>query len=146
MKDNAHATACIDDCRVVTLDKHHHENGNLSVAENGAEFPFRIRRVFYVYDVPGGTDRGGHSHYGCHQFIIAASGSFDIVLDDGTARRTVTLNRSNVGLHVVPGIWVELRNFSSGSVCLSLGSDVYEPEDYVRDYGDFLKLTASKRK
>lgn len=146
MKSNTHATASINDCRVLTLDRHHHENGNLSVVENGGGLPFDVRRVFYVYDVPGGTDRGGHSHHHCHQFIIAASGSFDIEIDDGKNKLTVTLNRSNIGLYVSPGIWVGLRNFSSGSVCLTLASDVYDPDDYVRNYDEFLCLTADKRK
>ena len=146
MKSNTHATASINDCRVLTLDRHHHENGNLSVVENGGGLPFDVRRVFYVYDVPGGTDRGGHSHHHCHQFIIAASGSFDIEIDDGKNKLTVTLNRSNIGLYVFPGIWVGLRNFSSGSVCLTLASDVYDPDDYVRNYDEFLRLTADKRK
>lgn len=146
MNNDAHHHTTTDDCRLLTLDKHHHENGNLSVVENGEAFPFRVRRVFYVYDVPGGTDRGGHSHHCCHQFIVAASGSFDITLDDGKKKQTVTLNRSNIGLHVAPGIWVELRNFSSGSVCLTLCSDPFRPDDYVRDYNEFLQLTASKRK
>lgn len=146
MKSNTHATASINDCRVLTLDRHHHENGNLSVVENGGGLPFDVRRVFYVYDVPGGTDRGGHSHHHCHQFIIAASGSIDIEIDDGKNKLTVTLNRSNIGLYVSPGIWVGLRNFSSGSVCLTLASDVYDPDDYVRNYDEFLRLTADKRK
>lgn len=130
----------LDDCRLLTLDRHHHENGNLSVVENGDGFPFRVSRVFYVYDVPGGTDRGGHSHRACHQFIVAASGSFDLEIDDGHDRRTVTLNRSHIGLYVPPGIWVGLRNFSSGSVCLTLASDPYDESDYVRDYDEFKTL------
>ena len=125
---------------------YHHENGNLTVVENGKDFPFEVQRVFYIYDVPGGTDRGGHSHRRCHQFIVAVSGSFDLEIDDGVSRRTVTLNRSNIGLYVAPGIWVGLRNFSSGSVCLTLASDPYDEADYVRDYDEFLNLTANKRK
>lgn len=144
-KDN-HATVSVDDCRLLTLDRHHHENGNLTVVENGKDFPFEVQRVFYIYDVPGGTDRGGHSHRRCHQFIVAVSGSFDLEIDDGVSRRTVTLNRSNIGLYVAPGIWVGLRNFSSGSVCLTLASDPYDEADYVRDYDEFLNLTANKRK
>ncbi len=146
MKSNSHATASINDCRLITLDRHHHENGNLSVVENGDGFPFEVRRVFYFYDVPGGTDRGGHSHHNCHQFVIAASGSFDLEIDDGKNKLTVTLNRSNTGLYVAPGIWVGLHNFSSGSVCLTLASDTYDPDDYVRNYDEFLRLTADKRK
>lgn len=140
MKDDQFALSTVGDCRLITLDKHHHENGNLSVAENGDDFPFRIKRVFFIYDVPGGTDRGSHCHIDCHEFVVAASGSFDFLIDDGREKRVVTLNRSNVGLHIVPGIWVELRNFSSGSVCLTMASDTFDPGDYVHDYGEFLKL------
>ena len=146
MENDNHATVSVDDCRLLTLDRHHHENGNLTVVENGKDFPFEVQRVFYIYDVPGGTDRGGHSHRRCHQFIVAVSGSFDLEIDDGVSRRTVTLNRSNIGLYVAPGIWVGLRNFSSGSVCLTLASDPYDEADYVRDYDEFLNLTANKRK
>ena len=121
MENDNHATVSVDDCRLLTLDRHHHENGNLTVVENGKDFPFEVQRVFYIYDVPGGTDRG-------------------------VSRRTVTLNRSNIGLYVAPGIWVGLRNFSSGSVCLTLASDLYDEADYVRDYDEFLNLTANKRK
>lgn len=107
MENDNHATVSVDDCRLLTLDRHHHENGNLTVVENGKDFPFEVQRVFYIYDVPGGTDRGGHSHRCCHQFIVAVSGSFDLEIDDGVSRRTVTLNRSNIGLYVAPGYgWV----------------------------------------
>lgn len=142
---DSHSTSKLDDCRLITLDTNHHENGNLSVVENAGEFAFTVKRVYYIYDVPGGADRGGHSHYQCHRFIVAVSGSFDVVIDDGVERRTVTLNRSNIGLHVVPGVWIELNNFSSGSVCLSLASELYDADDYVRDYQKFLLLTKNKR-
>ena len=115
------------------------------MVENAGGFAFTVKRVYYIYDVPGGAERGGHSHYRCHRFIVAVSGSFDVVIDDGVERRTVTLNRSNVGLHVVPGVWIELNNFSSGSVCLSLASELYDADDYVRDYQKFLLLTKNKR-
>ena len=143
---DSHSTSKLDDCRLITLDTNHHENGNLSVVENAGEFAFTVKRVYYIYDVPGGAERGGHSHYRCHRFIVAVSGSFDVVIDDGVERRTVTLNRSNIGLHVVPGVWIELNNFSSGSVCLSLASELYDADDYVRDYQKFLLLTKNKRK
>lgn len=146
MTQDQHKISSIDACRLVTLDKHHHENGNLSVVENGIQLPYAVKRVYYVYDVPGGVERGGHSHRECHEFIIAASGSFDIEIDDGAAKRVVTLNRSNIGLHVVPGIWRVLNNFSSGSVCLVLASEGYEEADYVREYAEFETLTSSKRK
>lgn len=142
---DSHSTSKLDDCRLITLDTNHHENGNLSVVENAGVFAFTVKRVYYIYDVPGGAERGGHSHYRCHRFIVAVSGSFDVVIDDGVERRTVTLNRSNVGLHVVPGVWIELNNFSSGSVCLSLASELYDADDYVRDYQKFLLLTKNKR-
>lgn len=142
---DSHSTSKLDDCRLITLDTNHHENGNLSVVENAGEFAFTVKRVYYIYDVPGGAERGGHSHYRCHRFIVAVSGSFDVVIDDGVERRTVTLNRSNIGLHVVPGVWIELNNFSSGSVCLSLASELYDADDYVRDYQKFLLLTKNKR-
>lgn len=142
---DSHSTSKLDDCRLITLDTNHHENGNLSVVENAGGFVFTVKRVYYIYDVPGGAERGGHSHYRCHRFIVAVSGSFDVVIDDGVERRTVTLNRSNIGLHVVPGVWIELNNFSSGSVCLSLASELYDADDYVRDYQKFLLLTKNKR-
>ena len=142
---DSHSTSKLDDCRLITLDTNHHENGNLSVVENAGGFAFRVKRVYYIYDVPGGAERSGHSHYRCHRFIVAVSGSFDVVIDDGVVRRTVTLNRSNIGLHVVPGVWIELNNFSSGSVCLSLASELYDADDYVRDYQKFLLLTKNKR-
>ena len=142
---DSHSTSKLDDCRLITLDTNHHENGNLSVVENAGGFALTVKRVYYICDVPGGAERGGHSHYRCHRFIVAVSGSFDVVIDDGVERRTVTLNRSNIGLHVVPGVWIELNNFSSGSVCLSLASELYDADDYVRDYQKFLLLTKNKR-
>lgn len=99
--------------------------------------PFAVNRVFYLYDVPGGTGRAGHAHRRSHQLLIAASGSFDVLTDDGYSRRSVSLNRPYYGLHVVPGIWAELSNFSSGSICLVLSCSPYEPEEYVRDYSEF---------
>ena len=140
MKNDFHGVTDINSCQIITLDRHHHENGNLSVVENDKELPFTVKRAFYVYDVPGGTDRGGHSHRHCHQFIVAARGSFDLEIDDGNEKRTITLNRSNIGLYIAPGIWVGLRNFSSGSVCLTLCSDAFDEADYVRDYSEFLSL------
>lgn len=144
MKGDTHKSSSVNDCRLITLDKHHHENGNLSVVENGRQLPYDVNRVYYLYDVPGGVERGGHSHRHCHEFILAVSGSFDIEIDDGREKRKVSLNRSNCGLHVVPGIWRVLNNFSSGSVCLVLASDCYDEADYVRDYGEFKQLTANK--
>lgn len=128
------------DCSTIQIDKHHHEKGNISVVENGSTIPFSVKRVYYLYDVPGGESRGGHAHKELQQLIIAASGSFNVTLDDGNVKRIFTLNRPYQGLLVVPGIWRELDDFSSGSVCLVLASHLYEASDYIRDYNDFLKL------
>jgi dTDP-4-dehydrorhamnose 3,5-epimerase-like enzyme len=112
--------------------------GNLSVIEKTI-IPFEIKRVYYLYDVPSDSSRGGHAHIDLQQFLIALSGSFDVVLDDGSQKHTITLNRPNKGLYIPNGIWRELDNFSAGSVCLSLVSDVYKEEDYIREYNQFLK-------
>ena len=119
----------VEDCPVITLDKHTHPNGSITVVENNITLPFEVKRVFYLYDVPGGEERGGHSHYELHQFIIAVSGSFDVVIDDGVDRKTVTLNRPYYGLWVKPGIWSELNNFSSGAVTLVLASGFYDENE-----------------
>lgn len=126
------------DCSILTLDKHHTQKGNLSVIENGKMVPFDIRRVYYLYDIPGGGSRGAHAHKELFQLLIAASGCFDVTLDDGIVKRTFTLNRPYQGLLIVPGIWRELNNFSSGSVCLVLASLLYDENDYIRDYDNFL--------
>jgi len=125
------------DCSIIGLDKHSHEKGNISIVENGLEGPFDINRVYYLYDIPGGEDRGAHAHKELRQLIIAASGSFDIVLDDGNVKRSITLNRPYIGLLVVPGIWRELVNFSSGSICMVLASHKYDENDYIRVYKEF---------
>lgn len=126
------------DCSIVELDKHHHEKGNITVVENGVSVPFGIKRVYYLYDVPGGESRGGHAHKDLYQLIVAASGSFTVTLDDGKVRRTFLLNRPYQALMVVPGIWRTLDDFSSGAVCLVLASACYTEEDYIRNYSDFL--------
>ena len=126
------------DCSMVELDKHHHAKGNISVVENGKTIPFEIRRTYYLYDIPGGESRGGHAHKDLRQLFVAASGSFTVTLDDGNVKRTFVLNRPYQGLLVVPGIWRTLDDFSSGSVCLVLASRVYEENDYIRDYQDFI--------
>lgn len=126
------------DCTVIEIDKNNHEKGNISVIENGVSIPFDIKRVYYLYDVPGGQLRGGHAHKELYQLIIAASGSFNVLLDDGNVKRTFTLNRPYQGLYIVPGIWRELNDFSSGSVCLVLASEHYDEKDYLRDYNDYL--------
>lgn len=127
------------DCTMIEFSKNHREKGNLTVVQNEKEIPFDVKRCYYLYDVPGGEERGGHSHKQLKQLIIAASGSFDVRLDDGQVKRTFTLNRPYHGLFVVPGIWRDLDNFSSGSVCLVLASEVYQKEDYIRDYNEFLE-------
>ncbi len=141
-----HSETCIKDCRIITLKKHHHANGNLTAVNNGVELPFELKRTFYIYDVPGGAERGGHSHYTCHEFIIAISGSFDVTVDDGNDKYTFTLNRPNQGLLVAPGIWRTLQNFSSGSVCLALASHHFDEKDYVREYDQFLQLKGKLHK
>lgn len=128
------------DCTIIELDKHHSDRkGNITVVENNLTIPFEVKRTYYLYDIPGGEERGAHAHKELRQLIVAASGSFDVVLNDGNVKRTFTLNRPYQGLLVVPGIWRELNNFSSGSVCLVLASHPYEAEDYIRDYGEFLE-------
>lgn len=127
------------DCSIIEMPKHSHEKGNITVVENGMTVPFNVRRAYYLYDVPGGQERGGHAHKELYQLIIAASGSFDVVLDDGGIKRTFTLNRPYRGLYIVPGIWRELNNFSSGAVCLVLASMLYDENDYIRDYKEFLR-------
>lgn len=129
------------DCSIIELDKHHSERmGNLSVVQNGDTVPFDVKRVYYLYDVPGGESRGSHAHRELSQLIIAASGSFRVTLDDGNVKRGFILNRPYHGLYVKPGIWRDLDDFSSGAVCMVLASEVYQPEDYIRDYNDFLEF------
>ncbi|MDX9694351.1 MAG: FdtA/QdtA family cupin domain-containing protein [Bacteroidales bacterium] len=129
------------DSSIIELDKHHSDRkGNITVVENNKTIPFDVKRAYYLYDIPGGEERGAHAHKELRQLIIAASGSFDVVLNDGNVKRTFTLNRPYQGLLVVPGIWRELNNFSSGSVCLVLASHSFEAEDYIRDYNDFINF------
>ncbi len=126
------------DCSVIDLGKISFEQGNLTVVENDEQFPFRVKRVFYLYDIAGGESRGAHSHKECHQFLIAASGSFEVLLDDGLYKRQVFLNRPNLGLHIPPNIWASEMNFSSGAICLVLASHTYDESDYIRNYVDYL--------
>jgi len=133
-------TMPMNDCKIIDLPKITDPRGNLTFVEGGSHIPFDIRRVYYLYDVPGGAERGGHAHKALHQLIIAMSGSFDVVLDDGTEKKRIHLNRSYYGLYVCPMIWRELDNFSSGSVCLVLASNSYEESDYYRDYHDYLNV------
>ena len=126
-------------CGIVDLPKISDPRGNLTYIEGQRHVPFDIRRVYYLYDVPGGAERGGHAHRQLHQLLIAMSGSFDVVLDDGREQKRVHLNRSYIGLYVCPMIWRELDNFSSGSVCMVLASNTYDEADYFRDYQTFLQ-------
>lgn len=145
MTQDFHKISHIADCRLIHLAKHHHENGNLSVVESNNELPFTIKRIYYLYDVPGGEERGGHSHKQCYEYITAVSGSFDITIDDGCESLTIQLNRSDMGLLVTPGIWRVLNNFSSGSVCLVIASEEFDEADYVRNIEEFKKLTENKQ-
>lgn len=138
---NSNKRYTVDDCLVINLPKHVRPNGNLTVAENPALVPFDVKRIYYLYDVPAGEERGGHAHRELQQILIAVSGSFDVLIDDGENRRTVSLNRPFKGLHIRPGIWRELNNFSSGAVCLVLASEHYDEEDYIRNYSDFIQYT-----
>lgn len=134
----------VDNCKLVELPKITDPRGNLTFIEGGDHIPFDIQRVYYLYDVPGGAERGGHAHKGLHQLIIAMSGSFDVVLDDGKNKKRVHLARSYYGLYVCPMIWRELDNFSSGSVCMVLASNKYDEADYYRNYNEFMKDRWSK--
>jgi len=134
----------IERCTIVNLPKITDPRGNLTFVEPERHIPFDIQRVYYLYDVPGGAERGGHAHKALHQLIIAMSGSFDVVLDDGSDKRRFHLNRSYHGLYVCPMIWRELDNFSSGSVCLVLASNRYDENDYYRSYGDYLAAQGLK--
>jgi hypothetical protein len=127
------------DCSILELIKIENRSGNITPVTNNVNLPFDIKRVFYTYDIPGGESRGAHAHKECHQFLVAASGSFEIALDDGINKRTVLLNRPFYGLHVPPGIWAAEQGFSSGSVCLVLASHKYDEADYIRSYKEFLK-------
>ena len=129
----------IYDCVILPLDKIHNRAGNITIVEGQKNFPFEVKRIYYLYDIPGGGDRGGHAHKELRQLIVAAGGSFDVLLDDGENKKVVTLNRPNYGLLVVPGIWRELMEFSSGAICLVLASSEYKEDDYIRSHAAFLK-------
>jgi dTDP-4-dehydrorhamnose 3,5-epimerase-like enzyme len=130
----------IYNCNVVHLPKIHNRAGNITALENTCNVPFEVKRVYYLYDIPGGEARGGHAHKELQQFIISVSGAFDVLLDDGLNKKIVHLDRPYIGLHVVPGIWRELLNFSSGAVCLVLASHKYNEKDYIREYAKFLNF------
>lgn len=135
----------LDNCHLLELPKIFDPRGNLTFIEGSHHIPFDIKRVYYTYDVPGGSDRGAHAHRRLHQLIIAMSGSFDVVLDDGFDKKRFHLNRSYFGLYVCPMMWRELDNFSSGSVCLVLASELFDSDDYYRDYKLFLTDAKVKR-
>ncbi len=126
------------DCTLVRLSQIRNRAGNITPFTSNREVPFEIKRVFYLYDIPAGESRGAHAHKQCHQFLVAASGSFEILLDDGSTERVVQLNRPFYGLHIPPGIWASEINFSSGSICLVMTSQRYDPADYIRDYNEYL--------
>ena len=128
------------DCSIINISKVRNEAGNIAIVENEKNIPFNVKRLYYLYDIPGGESRGGHAHYDLEQFIIAVSGSFEVILDDGENKKRITLNRPDMALHIVPGLWRELDNFSSGSICLILASHKYDEKDYIRDYPEFLNL------
>ena len=130
----------IFNCNLVELQKIKNRAGNLSVVENSNSSPFDIARVYYIYDVPGGSDRGGHAHKDLEQYVIAVSGAFDIQLDDGKNKKTVRLDRPFLALHIKKGIWRETRNFTSGAICMVIASHKYDYQDYIHDYEDFLKF------
>jgi hypothetical protein len=131
-------------CNVLTLPKIHNRAGNITALNNSLDIPFDVNRVYYLYDVPGGEDRGGHAHKELQQLIVAAGGSFDITIDDGRNKKTVSLNRPYYGLHIIPGIWRNLTNFSSGAICLVLASHRYDANDYIRDYEEFIHIKTCK--
>jgi hypothetical protein len=128
------------ECNLLHLKQIGDRNGHITSINNNIDLPFATKRIFYLYDIPGGESRGAHAHKQCHQFLVATSGSFEVLLDDGKTKRQVLLNRPDIGLHIPPGIWASEINFSSGSICLVLASHEYDESDYIRDYEDFLKF------
>jgi hypothetical protein len=127
------------DCSIIELPRIENRAGNITPVHGTINLPFDIKRVFYTYDIPGGEARGAHAHKQCHQFLVAASGSFEVVLDDGKNKRTILLNRPFYGLHIPPGVWSSEQGFSSGSVCLVLASHAYDAADYIREYDEFIR-------
>jgi oxalate decarboxylase/phosphoglucose isomerase-like protein (cupin superfamily) len=126
------------DCSIYELPKIKNRAGNITPVHNNIEIPFNVKRIFYLYDIPGGESRGAHAHKECHQFLIAASGSFEVLLDDGKTKRIVQLNRPYVGLHIPPGVWASEINFSSGAICLVMASHTYNESDYIRTYDAYI--------
>lgn len=130
--------ATVFDCGILHLPRIYNRAGNITPIENFQQVPFAIKRIYYLYDIPGGESRAAHGHRELEQLIVAASGSFDITIDDGKNKKTIQLNRPYIGLHIKPGIWRDISNFSSGAICLVLASELYSEADYLRDYADFI--------
>lgn len=128
------------DCSIINLPKIENRAGNITPIHNSLELPFDIKRLFYLYDIPGGESRGAHAHKECHQFLVALSGSFEVLLNDGSVERIIQLNRPYYGLHIPPMVWAKEINFSSGVICLALASHLYDEKDYIRDYTEYLKI------
>lgn len=131
-------TKTVFDCDLIYLPKIFNRSGNITPIHNNNEIPFSIKRIFYLYDIPSGENRGAHAHKDCHQFLLAVSGSFEVLLDDGRIKRLIQLNRPHIGIHIPPGVWASELNFSAGSVCLVLASHIYDEQDYIRNYNDYL--------
>ena len=129
----------IEDCQLIEINQIGDRRGHITVVENNEQVPFQVKRIYYLYDVPSGEERGGHAHKELQQLIVAASGSFDVIVDDGINKKTFSLNQPTKGLYFPAGLWREINNFSSGSICLVLASQVYQKEDYIRIYKDFVK-------
>ncbi|AKD01955.1 FdtA/QdtA family cupin domain-containing protein [Pontibacter korlensis] len=127
------------DCNLIYLPQVGDRNGHITAINNEVEVPFEVNRVFYLYDIPGGESRGAHAHKACHQFLIAASGAYEVLLDDGNSKRQILLNRPNYGLHIPPGIWASEVNFSAGAICLVLASHAYDEQDYIREYNEYVE-------
>jgi len=129
--------SAINDCRIIDLPKVHFKAGSMSIVDGIKEVPFRVKRAFWIYDIPAGESRGAHAHRECHQFIVAASGSFEVEADDGSEKKVFYLNRPFYGLHIPPGIWAHEMNFSAGAICLVLTSGEFDEKDYIREYSEF---------
>lgn len=127
----------VEDCKIINLDRIHFRAGNITPLEGQKDLPFSFERIFYLYDIPGGESRGAHAHKECHQFLVSASGAFEVRVNDGKEEKIFYLNRPYYGLHIPPGIWASELNFSSGSICLVLASHKYDEDDYIRDMKDF---------
>jgi len=137
--------ASVFDCTLIPLPREEFQEGQLTYIYNNVHIPFKVNRVFYLYDIPGGESRGAHAHKECHQLLVAASGAFEVVLNDGTSERVVTLNRPYYGLHIPPGVWASEQGFSSGSVCLVLASHKFDENDYIRSWDEFKDYVNGKK-